>query len=179
MSRPILWLAALSCLSACVSIPTLTPAEEEAVAKVLGSPATFEMGKDESAAAWGRAQVFAFKHSRVKTLAEFVVDAGRCPHYTAERLPLGEDRYRITLAVESCHNGPPTPASQQQYDRDLHVFAHFVRTGELVCARDGVSACVSPRETELSFEGPKAGHSPSPMAPGPTVIVPSPAPTLR
>lgn len=139
--------ALLSSLAAC-AVVKLSPAEEAGLATAMRSPATFELGKDESLAAWGRAQIFLFKHSRIRTISDFVIDAGRVPHYTAERLPLDGERFRITLDREAYAQGPQTPAQQEQREQDLHVFAHFVRTGELACARDGVSACVSPQEAE-------------------------------
>lgn len=72
----------------------------------------------------------------------------RLPHFTAERLPLGEDRYRVTLVQEAYNQGPETPAHKEQREQDIHVFAHFVRTGELACAHEGVSKCVSAQESE-------------------------------
>lgn len=154
MSRRLALFAVLPCLAACATIPKLTASEQDDLARAMTSPATFELAKEESAAAWGRAQVFLFKHSRIKTISDFVIDAGRVPHYTAERLPLGEDRYRITLVREApgLAQGPETEARREQREKDLHVFAHFVRTGELACARDGVSVCVSPQESELSLQ---------------------------
>lgn len=170
MSRVLTLLAILTPLTACITVPTMTEGDHAQLATAMQSPLTFELGKDESAAAWGRAQVFVFKHSHIKTASDFVIDAGRCPRYTAERLPLGENRFRIAVAGEDCGQGPKSKDDQA---RDLHVFAHFVRTGELVCSRDGVSACASPRETEFSFEGPKVkGGQPSPvlLSPAPVIV---------
>jgi hypothetical protein len=174
MSRSLVLLAVLPCLAACAMVPRLTESDKEDLARAMASPATFEVGKEESTAAWGRAQIFLFKHSRIKTVSDFVIDAGRVPHYTAERLPLGEDRYRITLVREAPGQaqGPESPAQKEQREQDLHVFAHFVRTGELACARDGVSVCVSPQESELSLQPfqPAPFHPPVIVTP-PTVIV--------
>jgi hypothetical protein len=170
MSRSLALLAVLPCLAACAMVPPLTASEKDDLAKAMASPVTFELGREESTAAWGRAQIFLFKHSRIKTISDFVIDAGRVPHYTAERLPLSEDRYRITLVREAPGQaqGPETSAQKEQREQDLHVFAHFVRTGELACARDGVSVCVSKQESELSFQP----YHPTPLPP--TVIVPPP-----
>lgn len=172
MSRSLALLAVLPCLAACATVPLLSASEKDDLAKAMASPVAFELGKEESTAAWGRAQVFLFKHSRIKTISDFVIDAGRNPHYTAERLPLSEEQYRITLVREAPGQaqGPETPRQQEQREQDLHVFAHFVRTGELACARDGVSVCVSRQESELSFEPMLFRPSPFP----PTVIVTPP-----
>lgn len=171
MSRSLVLFAVLPWLAACAMVPTLTASDKDDLVKAMTSPATFELGKEESTAAWGRAQIFLFKHSRIKTISDFVIDAGHIPHYTAERLPLSEDRYRITLVREEPGQaqGPETPARKEQREQDLHVFAHFVRTGELACARDGVSVCVSPQESELSLQ-PMPFHHHAPFAP--TVFVP-------
>ena len=178
MSRSLALLAVLPCLAACAIAPPLTASDKDDLAKAMGSPVTFELGKEESTAAWGRAQVFLFKHSRIKTISDFVIDAGRNPHYTAERLPLGEDRYRITLVREApgLAQGPETAAQKEQREQDLHVFAHFVRTGELACARDGVSVCVTRQESELSLQPmsfqPTPFHS-TPFHPAPFRPTPS------
>jgi hypothetical protein len=149
MTRKLLLLAVLPCFASCLATPQLTAPEKDELARAMASPVTFELSKDESVAAWGRAQVFLFKHSRIRTVSDFVIDAGRWRHYTAERLPLSEGRYRITLVREPYKQ--ETPAQAEQREQDVHVFAHFVRTGELACAHDGVSGCVSEQESEASF----------------------------
>lgn len=170
MSRRLLFVAALPCLAACVTIPNLTAPEQAELAAAMASPLTFELSKDESAAAWGRAQVYVFKHSRIKIVSDFVIDAGRCHRYTAERLPLGEDRLRITIGGEPCGQ---TPAARDEQLQDAHVFAHFVRTGTLACARNGVSVCASEQESEFSLMPMPAvrvgGPSPGFGAPAPMI----------
>lgn len=151
MSRHLVSFAALACLASCAAVPNLTAPEQGELAAAMQAPLTFELSKDESEAAWARAQIFAMKHSRIRTTSDFVLDAGRCPQYTAERVPLGGDRFKITVGGDPCQENPKSRADHQQ---DLHVFAHYVRTGALACARNDVSACVAPRDWDVLFGDP-------------------------
>lgn len=122
----------------------LTPQEETDLARAMQTPLAFEIPSGDAQIAWGRAQVFVHKHSRMKiqTATDYVIETYNLDcsvtagaRYVARKIP-GTDAARVEVDCTACW------LDKEQVLVNAHVFAHYVKTGELVCDRDGFNACL-------------------------------------
>lgn len=103
--------------------------KREAVASLLRTPLEFGVPKDESNAAWGRAQSFVGKYSGMKlqVATDFVLQTynsieGRAA-YQVVRSP-GVDKDIFTV---NCSN----TIFYKEADANARILAHFIQTGEI------------------------------------------------
>ena len=111
--------------------PEWTSAEHSYIVKAEEQPTTFTVPKSASNDAWGRVQSFVAQYSDTKivTATDFVLetdltsDMNECT-YKARRTPFGDSATFTLDCIQSA------PMVQVERDRNEHVWAYYVVTGE-------------------------------------------------
>jgi hypothetical protein len=111
--------------------PEWSRLEHNYIVKAEAQPSTFTIPKSSSNDAWGRAQSFIAQYSDTKivTATDYVLETGltsdltQCT-YKARRTPLGDS---VTFTLECIQS---SPIVQVERDRNEHVWAYYVVTGE-------------------------------------------------
>jgi hypothetical protein len=118
------------------------------VLKAMAQSLTFEVPKADAIDAWGRAQTFVAQHStmKIQLLSDYVIetynpvfdpqtDAGFGTMimkygYTITRNALG-DKMRFSVECKGTPSGYGAKQIAATADRNAHLAAHFIKTGEL------------------------------------------------
>lgn len=129
--------------------PPITASEKAELERATASGTRFSIPREAAADAWGRAQVFVQQHSsmKIQTVSEYVIETfnpapapGQAFGYSITRSPTGD-----SFAFEiRCASSPARhPYLGEMYTKKLPsdcatnevIAGHFIRTGELACAR--------------------------------------------
>ena len=119
----------VSCIQ--TSLYTLTPEEQAYLDEAKRCPVEFKVSKEASADAWGRAQSFVGRYSRMKLqiATDYVIQtynptAGGYGHYIT-RTPVGDS---AQLNVE-CVGDINSIFSGANLSNNAHILAYYIRTG--------------------------------------------------
>ena len=124
-------------MTGCATTRTYTPEETAYMEKAAACPLSFPISKDKAEEAWSRVHTFIaqFSSMKIQTATDYTITTYTPTQrgtieiyygYSATRTLMGDE---VKISVQCFSNNP---YAQGQMSHNAHLFAYYVKTGEVM-----------------------------------------------